>query len=193
MLDLLTLEFRKNYELDSRRQHGKDGIQDRHEIVFLLTPIFLCLMVSNALQKVYIFIQNKTSRTFLFPVIAVVRISRDQTWIVRFQHKIYLSGRYVCWVGIYTVYHYHERVILASSLRSGTASVVNAGQLLYQLESHKTDIRSVVVYNPKWNTLVLYWTASRQGHRKVDNWGGGGADTHIFMFTDCKNNHFQRK
>jgi hypothetical protein len=31
-----------------------------------------------------------------------------------------------------------------------------------------------------------------QGRRKVDN-GGGGADIHIFMFTDCKNNRFQRK
>ena len=30
-----------------------------------------------------------------------------------------------------------------------------------------------------------------QGRRKVDNWGG--ADIHIFMFTDCKNNRFQRK
>ena len=28
-----------------------------------------------------------------------------------------------------------------------------------------------------------------QGRRKIDNWGGG----HIFMFTDCKNDRFQKK
>ena len=27
--------------------------------------------------------------------------------------------------------------------------------------------------------------------RKIDNWGG--AHIHIFVFTDCKNNRFQRK
>ena len=28
---------------------------------------------------------------------------------------------------------------------------------------------------------------------KIDNWGGGGAHIHIFVFTDCKNNRFQKK
>ena len=27
----------------------------------------------------------------------------------------------------------------------------------------------------------------------IDNWGGGGAHINIFVFTDCKNNQFQKK
>jgi hypothetical protein len=30
-----------------------------------------------------------------------------------------------------------------------------------------------------------------QRRRNIDNWGG--ADIHIFVFTDCKNNRFQKK
>jgi hypothetical protein len=33
-----------------------------------------------------------------------------------------------------------------------------------------------------------------QRRRNIDNWGrGGGADIHIFVCTDCKNNRFQKK
>ena len=32
-----------------------------------------------------------------------------------------------------------------------------------------------------------------QGRRKIDNWGGGGGNIHIFMFTDLENNRFQKK
>jgi hypothetical protein len=42
----------------------------------------------------------------------------------------------------------------------------------------------------KISPLALGANSCGQGRRKVDNWGG--ADIHIFMFTDCKNNRFQR-
>ena len=32
-----------------------------------------------------------------------------------------------------------------------------------------------------------------QGRSKLDNWGGGGADIHMYVFTHHKNNRFQKK
>jgi hypothetical protein len=43
-----------------------------------------------------------------------------------------------------------------------------------------------------WVELVARLSASGiQRRRNIDNWGG--ADIHIFVFTDCKNNRFQKK
>ena len=40
------------------------------------------------------------------------------------------------------------------------------------------------------DNYVFCW----QRRRKIDNWGGGGgADIHIFVLPDCKNNQFQKK
>ena len=36
-------------------------------------------------------------------------------------------------------------------------------------------------------------TIKSQCRSKFDNWGGGGAHSHIFVFTDHKNNRFQKK
>ena len=32
-----------------------------------------------------------------------------------------------------------------------------------------------------------------QGRSKLDNWGGGGADIHIYVFMHHKNNRFQKR
>ena len=50
-----------------------------------------------------------------------------------------------------------------------------------------------------WPHIVQLWHVSQgktnvtnaQRPRKIDNWGG--AHIHIFVFTDCKNNRFQKK
>ncbi len=41
-------------------------------------------------------------------------------------------------------------------------------------------------------TLCQYITVV-QWRRQNDNWGGGGANIHISLLTDCKNNRFQKK
>ena len=33
----------------------------------------------------------------------------------------------------------------------------------------------------------------KQGHSKLDNWGGGGADIHRNVLTNHKNNRFQKR
>ena len=44
-------------------------------------------------------------------------------------------------------------------------------------------------------TTIIHWFTciirKYQGQRKIDNWGAGGG--HIFVFTECKNNRFQKK
>ena len=49
----------------------------------------------------------------------------------------------------------------------------------------------------QFSTCFKYMLLSKvlytQWRQKMDNWGGGGAHIHIFVFTDCKNNLFQKK
>ena len=45
--------------------------------------------------------------------------------------------------------------------------------------------------NLSWKLLEIKF-ASKQGRSKLDNWGGG-ADIHIFVFTNHKSNWFQKK
>ena len=56
-----------------------------------------------------------------------------------------------------------------------------------------------IIFNAKkWRSQTPIYDHSRnaggetpnQGRQKIDNWG---ADIHIFVFTDCKNNRFQKK
>jgi hypothetical protein len=42
------------------------------------------------------------------------------------------------------------------------------------------------------NEMFHVISNDNQRRRNIDNWGVG-ADIHIFVFTDCKNNRFQKK
>ena len=53
----------------------------------------------------------------------------------------------------------------------------------------QTHWKKQVNNNDKRSSIINY---NRQGRSKIDNWGGG-ADIHIFVFTNHKNNWFQKK
>jgi hypothetical protein len=70
---------------------------------------------------------------------------------------------------------------LARKDRTNSAKLSGGGVLIY--------IRDCIPFVMRTDLMDSETELLWQRRRNIDNWGG--ADIHIFVFTDCKNNRFQ--